>query len=72
MTKAADLAVAGGHVQAPGFFITSGTAVASTSGTSIDFTGLPNLGKADYCECLAVYLRMVQAIYKSNLEIQAE
>jgi hypothetical protein len=42
MTQASNLAAAGGHVQSPGNFITSGTAVASTSGTSIDFTGIPS------------------------------
>ena len=42
MTQAANLAVAGGTVQAPGNFINSGTAVASTSGTSIDFTSIPS------------------------------
>ena len=42
MTQAANLAVAGGHTQSPGYFITTGTAQNSTSGTSIDFTSLPS------------------------------
>jgi hypothetical protein len=42
MTKAANLAAIGSNATSTGTLITSGTAVASTSGTSIDFTGLPS------------------------------
>lgn len=48
MTKAADLAVAGGTVQAPGNFITRGTVNAGGANpfnntlANIDFTGLPS------------------------------
>jgi len=41
MTKAVNLASVGSNANSNGTLITSGTAVASTSGTSIDFTGLP-------------------------------
>jgi hypothetical protein len=42
MTKAVNLAAVGSNANSGGTLITSGTAVASTSGTSIDFTGLPS------------------------------
>lgn len=42
MTKAANLAAVGSNANSGGTLITSGTAVASTSGTSIDFTGIPS------------------------------
>ena len=45
MTQAANLAVAGGHTQSPGYFITTGTVVASTSGTSVEFTSIPSWAK---------------------------
>lgn len=38
MTQASNLAVAGGHTQSPGYFITSGTSQATTSGTAVDFS----------------------------------
>ena len=41
MTKAVNLAAVGSNANSGGTLITSGTAVASTSGTSIDFTGIP-------------------------------
>jgi len=41
MTNAVNLAAVGSNANSGGTLITSGTAVASTSGTSIDFTGLP-------------------------------
>jgi hypothetical protein len=42
MTFAVNLATVGSNATATGTLITSGTAVASTSGTSIDFTGIPS------------------------------
>jgi hypothetical protein len=41
MTQAANLAQVGSNANSGGTLITSGTAVASTSGTSIDFTSIP-------------------------------
>ena len=45
MTKAVNLATVGSNANSGGTLITSGTAVASTSGTSIDFTGIPSWAK---------------------------
>ena len=42
MTFAVNLATVGSNATATGTLITSGTAVASTSGTSIDFTSIPS------------------------------
>lgn len=42
MTFAVNLATVGSNATATGTLLTSGTAVASTSGTSIDFTGIPS------------------------------
>jgi hypothetical protein len=42
MTAAANLAQVGSNANSGGTLITSGTAVASTSGTSIDFTSIPS------------------------------
>jgi hypothetical protein len=42
MTQAANLATVGSNANTGGTLITSGTSVASTSGTSIDFTGIPS------------------------------
>jgi hypothetical protein len=42
MTFAVNLATVGSNANSGGTLITSGTAVASTSGTSIDFTGIPS------------------------------
>lgn len=42
MTFAVNLATVGSNATATGTLIQSGTAVASTSGTSIDFTGIPS------------------------------
>ena len=42
MTQAVNLAAVGSNANSGGTLITSGTVVASTSGTSIDFTGLPS------------------------------
>jgi len=42
MTKAVNLATVGSNANSGGTLITSGTAVASTSGTSIDFTSIPS------------------------------
>jgi hypothetical protein len=50
MTNAVNLAAVGSNANSGGTLITSGTAVASTSGTSIDFTGILQLGEADYCD----------------------
>jgi len=45
MTRAVNLAAVGSNANTGGTLITSGTAVASTSGTSIDFTGIPSYAK---------------------------
>ena len=42
MTNAVNLAAVGSNANSGGTLITSGTAVASTSGTSIDFTSIPS------------------------------
>jgi hypothetical protein len=42
MTRAVNLATVGSNANANGTLIISGTAVASTSGTSIDFTDIPS------------------------------
>jgi hypothetical protein len=42
MTAAVNLAAVGSNASATGTLLISGTAVASTSGTSIDFTGIPS------------------------------
>ena len=42
MTQAVNLAQVGSNANSGGTLITSGTAVASTSGTSIDFTSIPS------------------------------
>lgn len=42
MTKAVNLATVGSNATTTGTLLISGTAVASTSGTSIDFTSLPS------------------------------
>jgi hypothetical protein len=42
MTKAVNLAAVGSNANSGGSLITSGTAQASTSGTFIDFTGIPS------------------------------
>jgi hypothetical protein len=42
MTNAVNLAAVGSNANSGGTLITSGTAVASTSGTNIDFTGIPS------------------------------
>jgi hypothetical protein len=42
MTKAVNLAAIGSNANSGGSLITSGTVQASTSGTSIDFTGIPS------------------------------
>ena len=42
MTQAVNLAAVGSNANSGGTLISSGTAVASTSGTSIDFTGIPS------------------------------
>lgn len=42
MTQAANLAQVGSNANSGGTLITSGTAVATTSGTSIDFTSIPS------------------------------
>jgi hypothetical protein len=42
MTKAVNLAAVGSNANSGGTLITSGTVIASTSGTSIDFTGIPS------------------------------
>jgi len=45
MTKAVNLAALGSNANSGGSLITSGTAVATTSGTSIDYTGIPSWAK---------------------------
>jgi hypothetical protein len=45
MTQALTFAAAGGRVQAPGNFITTVTPQTSTSGTFVDFTGIPSWAK---------------------------
>ena len=45
MTLAVNLATVGSNATATGTLLTAGTAVASTSGTSIDFTGIPSFVK---------------------------
>ena len=45
MTKSANLAAVGANANSGGTLITSGTAQASTSGTSITFTGIPSWAK---------------------------
>ena len=42
MTAAVNLATVGSNATTTGTLLTAGTAVASTSGTSIDFTGIPS------------------------------
>jgi hypothetical protein len=42
MTRAVNLATVGSNANSGGTLITSGTAVASTSGTAINFTGIPS------------------------------
>lgn len=42
MTKAVNLAAVGSNATSTGTLLTAGTAVASTSGTSIDFTSIPS------------------------------
>ena len=42
MTFAVNLATVGSNATATGTLLTAGTAVASTSGTSIDFTSIPS------------------------------
>ena len=45
MTLAVNLATVGSNATATGTLLTAGTVVASTSGTSIDFTGIPSYAK---------------------------
>ena len=54
MTQAANLAAVGSNANSGGTLITSGTAVASTSGTSIDFTGIPSTAKRITVMCSAL------------------
>ena len=45
MTRAVNLATVGSNATATGTLLTAGTAVASTSGTSIDFNSIPSWAK---------------------------
>ena len=65
MTQAANLAAVGSNANSGGTLITSGTAQASTSGTSIDFTGIPSWVKR-----ITVMLSGVSTNGTSNLQIQ--
>ena len=65
MTKAANLAAIGSNANTGGTLITSGTAVASTSGTSIDFTGIPSWVKR-----ITVMLNGVSLSGTANIHVQ--
>ena len=70
MTQASNLAVAGGHVQSPGYFITSGTvnggaANPLTSGTAVTFTGIPSWVKR-----ITIMFNGVSTSGTSNPQIQ--
>ena len=65
MTKAANLAAVGANANSGGTLITSGTAVASTSGTSITFTGIPSWVKR-----VTVVFQGVSTSGTSNILIQ--
>jgi len=65
MTNAVNLAAVGSNANSGGTLITSGTAVASTSGTSIDFTSIPSWVKR-----ITVNLDLVSTNGSSNLLIQ--
>lgn len=64
MTQAANLAVAGGHTQSPGYFITSDTVQLTTSGTSKEFT-VPSWVKR-----ITVMFNGVSTSGASNMQIQ--
>jgi hypothetical protein len=65
MTQAANLAQVGSNANSGGTLITSGTAVASTSGTSIDFTSIPSWVKR-----ITVMFAGVSTSGTSQLQIQ--
>ena len=65
MTNAVNLAAVGSNANSGGTLITSGTAVASTSGTSIDFTGLPSWVKR-----ITVMFNGVSGSGVSSIQIQ--
>jgi hypothetical protein len=65
MTKAVNLAAVGSNANSGGTLITSGTAVASTSGTSIDFTSIPSWVKR-----ITVMFNEVSGSGTSNLLMQ--
>jgi len=65
MTKSANLAAVGANANSGGTLITSGTAQASTSGTSITFTGIPSWAKR-----ITVMFNGVSTSGTSNLLVQ--
>lgn len=65
MTEAVNLANVGSNANANGTLIISGTSVASTSGTSIDFTGIPSWVKR-----ITVMFNGVSTNGSSNLQVQ--
>ena len=65
MTQAANLATVGSNATSTGTLLTAATAQASTSGTSIDFTGIPSWAKR-----VTVMFNGVSVSGSSNLLIQ--
>ena len=65
MTNAVNLAAVGSNANSGGTLIASGTAVASTSGTSIDFTGIPSWVKR-----VTVMFNGVSTNGTSNYQVQ--
>jgi hypothetical protein len=65
MTNAVNLAAVGSNANSGGTLITSGTAVASTSGTSVDFTDIPSWAKR-----ITVMFSGVSTNGSSNLLVQ--
>ena len=65
MTLAVNLATVGSNATATGTLLTAGTVVASTSGTSIDFTGIPS-----YAKRITIILNAVSTNSTSILQAQ--
>jgi hypothetical protein len=70
MTQAANLAVAGGHVQSPGYFITSGTVNAGAAnplsgGTAVSYTDIPSWVKK-----ITIMFYNASTSGASNMQIQ--
>ena len=65
MTQAVNLATVGSNATATGTTLTSGTAQATTSGTSIDFTGIPSWAKR-----ITISLRGTSTTGASNYQLQ--